>query len=71
VPEPFCYLDSRAALDRGSPAGWVAVLWLLAGIGTVQAHSFGTPYNSPVPFWAYAIATNYRHTLHSKMHPAT
>jgi hypothetical protein len=30
------------------------VLWLLAGIGTAQAHSFGTPYNLPVPFWMYA-----------------
>ena len=31
---------------------------LLIPIGYVQAHSFGTPYNLPVPFWMYAYGAS-------------
>jgi hypothetical protein len=46
------FLAAAAALP-GSARG-LAAIGMLAAWGGAQAHSFGTPYNLPVPFWMYA-----------------
>jgi hypothetical protein len=35
-----------------------ALILLIAGCGGAQAHSFGTTYNLPIPFWMYAFAAS-------------
>jgi hypothetical protein len=54
--------DVRNPIPGRSPASrrmasLIAIL-LLIPIGYVQAHSFGTPYNLPVPFWMYAYGAS-------------
>ena len=37
---------------------WPAALAMLLAPGAAAAHSFGTPYNLPVPFWMYAYGAS-------------
>jgi hypothetical protein len=43
---------------RHGRIAWLTGLLLLVPAAYAQAHSFGTPYNLPVPFWMYAYGAS-------------
>ena len=51
----LCPVTHRAVSAR---LALLMFLPLLLVVGSVQAHSFGTPYNLPVPFWMYAYGAS-------------
>jgi hypothetical protein len=62
---PFEYVSRRERLTaRSTPPkyrnclAWLTAILLLLPAACAQAHSFGTPYNLPVPFWMYAYGAS-------------
>ena len=45
---------AAAQAPRRAPVRWALAAALVLGSELAVAHSFGTPYNLPVPFWMYA-----------------